>query len=495
MKQDDILPVMPSEECSRRIRRALRAELDKRWGERAAISVAIGRDAKHLYKVCRGELPLKLDDLLLALEVMAVDAGRFFVNALGTPVENDLLLADLERFGEVHEQLRAIEKATVELELSEAASPAPPPVDVDALLAELVACNVTEERRRLKTARRYCHPAFAAVYLEHLDALRYDDPRVARKNAWVVAVRLIPRLPGPRRERMAIQIKAIGVFASSHRQKEDSATAACALRFALSLARAHGLKETAAELLQRGAYVLSGVGRYIDAMKLLDEALVIFFDLDSQAGLARVLVDRGTHLYYLGEYHGAVAALEHALNLSTDESARSSRNCLVAHQVLGRCFHSQGDLKRAEAAIGEAVAHSGNAGALYRASLLWDHGVVALECLSYDLAEERLRAASQLFAQLKDSTQALVALDLIKTLAVQGKAFEAIGLAATTADYLATFRGNRVADAAVSALMRTVAKGRVSLDLIERVQEKLEAERDRMSRSLPQVPQLSQRPR
>jgi hypothetical protein len=63
--------------------------------------------ANVLNKVCRGELRIKVGVLLLALEVMGVDAGRFFANALGTRVENDVLLKDLERFGEIHHRLGA----------------------------------------------------------------------------------------------------------------------------------------------------------------------------------------------------------------------------------------------------------------------------------------------------------------------------------------------------------------------------------------------------
>ena len=230
-------------------------------------------------------------------------------------------------------------------------------------------------------------------------------------------------------------------------------------------------------------------------MKLLDEALVIFFDLDSQEGLGSVLVDRGTHLYYLGEYHAAVAALQHALKFLLGESGRSSRSRLVAHQVLGRSFYSLGDLERADLAVVEAVAQSENAGLLYRASLLWDHGVIAMKCHSYDVAEERLTEASQLFERLKDSSKALVALDLTKTLEAQGRALEAVALAATTAEYLATFRGNRVAEAAVSELMHGVVKGRVSLDVIENVQDKLRAEQHRLVHNSPQEAHPPQRPR
>ncbi len=483
VNQDDDSPVTASDESSRRIRRALRAELDRRWGQRRAINQAIGHGSEYLSKVCRRERPIKLDVLLLALEVMSIDAGRFFADALGASVANDSLLEELERFGEIHRHLPAIEKATVQLELSEPLGPAPPLADVEELLSPVVACGVKEERRRLRTAQKYRHPSFAAAYLEHLDALRYDNPKLARGNARVAAIQLIPRLPGSQRERMALQLKAIGIYASTHRHKEDSATAARAIRLALALARAHELRETTAELLQRGAYVLSGVGRYIDAMKLLDEALVIFVDMESQAGLARVQVDRSAHLYNLGEYRGAVVAAKRALKLLQGASRRCSRNRLVAHQVLAHSFCREGELELAEVEAAHAVTQSEKAGRVYRGYLSWDHGVIALKRHKYDLAEKRLREAARLLARGDDPNEAMATLDLAKSLVAQDKTLEAVAMAVSAAEYLNTLRGNKVAAAAVSDLMQTAIDGRVSLSAIERVQANLERAGKGMARN------------
>ncbi len=474
MKRDEIPPpILGSDESSRRIRRALRAELDRRWGEIQAINTAIGHTREYLAKVCRGELPIKIDDLLLTLDVMGIDAGRFFANALGTRLNNDSLLEDLERFGEIDPRLKRIEKAMVQIERSDPPDQALPAIDAKALVAEFVSCNGKEQRRRLSHTGEYRHPAFAAAYLEHLDDLRYDDPKEARQNAEVMAVRLIPRLPGPQPERIALQLEAIGIYASALRQVGKFATAARALRRALVVARSHGLKQTVAGLLQRSAYVLSGHGWYSDSMELLNEALVIFFDLRSQADLGRVQVDRGTHLYHLGEYRAAVEELEHALELLDGDSARTNRNRLVAHQVLTHSFFKLQDLERAEAAAARAVAQSESAGRLYRGYLLWDHGVIALARHAYGIAEDRLREATQLLERAQDPNQAMVALDLTKTLVAQDKTLEAIGMAVTAAEYLAAFRGNTIAAAAVSELMSTVVQGSVSMDVIERVQESL----------------------
>ncbi len=460
-------------DSARRIREALGAELDQRGAAAREVKAGLGLSQDYLRKVVRGTRSISIERLLETLELMDVDAGRFFANVLGTRIRQDALLEELEGLGEIHPRLERVERALAKVEDAEPPAPASRPIDAEAMLASVLGCAGTEQRRRLRHTEKYRHPAFAAAYLEHLDALRYDDPKEARQNAEVVAVWLIPALPGPRLERLALVLEAIGIYASALRQQGRFAMAARALRRALASARAHGLKTTLADLLQRAAYLISNQGRYSDALELLEEALVIYYDLGSQEDLGRVQVDRGLHRFYLGDLDAAVETLEQALRLLRRDSPSTTRNRLVAHQVLGYCFQKTGDLERAEQATARAVAESGGAGRAYRASLLWDHGVVALARDAHELAEERLRQASELFGGVQESNKALVALDLTKALMAQGKTLEAAAMATDMARYLTTFRGNRLAEAVLSELVRTAIEGRLSLDAIDEAREKL----------------------
>ncbi len=201
MNWDKVLPGIGSGESYRRIREALRVEKHKRWGEIGEIEIGLGLNVGYLAKVCAGKAPITIDRLLRVLERMRVDDGRFFANALGARPDNDSLHEEIEHSGDVDRHLARIEQVTRKVEL--ATSPAPAPavdaaaVDAAAMVAEFVTCIGREQRRRLGAGQKYRHPAFAAAYLEHLDALRYDHPRAARRNVVVVAVKLIPRLPGP----------------------------------------------------------------------------------------------------------------------------------------------------------------------------------------------------------------------------------------------------------------------------------------------------------
>ena len=465
-----------SKESSRRIREALRIELSQRFGQIEAINLAIQRDRGYLGKVCSGALSIQLDVLLQALEVMQIDVGRFFANALGTRVDNDSLLEDIERMGEVQASLGRLEKAAVQLELSEPSGSVPAMTDVEVMVTDFVALKGKEQRRRLGDTARYRHPAFASAYLEHLDQLRYDNPKEAGQNAAVVGARLVPRLPATRAELIALQLKAIGIYASVRRQQGQFATAARALRLALPLARRHGLQRTTAELLVRAACILSDHGRFGNAMDLLNEALTIYFDLDCELGLATVMLERGSMLYYLGQYRDSVAALKKTLRLLPDDSVRAKRLRLVAHQVLAHSYKGLNKLEQAEDTLRAALAMAEEVSRIRQASLLWDYGSIALDRESFVVAEEHLKQAADIFHRVEDPNCAMVSLDLTKALVAQGKALEAIAVATSMTRYLRLFRGNTVVDAAISQFTQTAITGKLSLEGIEKFQSKLQAD-------------------
>ncbi len=470
---------MASEESYRRILEALRVEKKKHWGKIREIEDDLGLANGYLAKVCAGKATIPTDRLLRVLERMGVGAGRFFANALDVRLDNDSLLEEIERGGEVDRQLARIEEVVREVELSGPPGPAPRAVDAEAMVADLVTCNGREQRRRLGSTRKYRHPAFAAAYLEHLDTLRYDRPRLARLNAETVALKLVPRLPGLQPERIALLLKAIGVVASCHRRKGKWSIAARALRLALGIARRHRLLQILADLLQRGACVLSDNGRIFEAMSLLDEALVVYVDTDSQESIGMVMVERATAFLYLGRYDEALTALERSLTLLQCDSPRLNRNRMVAYQVLGLVHQELGDLDRAEVALARAVEESRQVGRLNQASLLWDHGALELKRSFFGIAEVSLRRAVELFDELKDPTSALVALDLTDALLSQGKDLEAVATAMTMARFLGVFRGNPVAEAAISDLTQRAIQGNLNSDAIDKARRDLESALER----------------
>ncbi len=478
MKRETTPTGIGSGESYRCIREALGEEKRKRWGKIAEIEADLGVSDGYLAKVCRGEWKISVHSLLMTLERMGVDPGRFFAKALDTRLDNDWLLEEIERRGKVDAKLAQIEKATAELEASAPAGPRPGPIDAEAMVADFVCATNKEQRRRLGETQKYRHPAFAAAYLEHLDTLRYDDFKAARENAAAVAVRLVPQLPAGRLERIVLQLRAIGVYASCYRQEGNWATAARALRLALGLARHHGLQEMLADLLMRAACVLNDDGRFAQAKDLLDEALVIYYDMDSREGLGMVMVERGRTLLYLGRYQDALGVLDRSLGMLQGDSQVMSRNRLAAHQLFALTYCEIGNLEDAEEALAGVVAESQGAGRVNQAKVHWLYGVIALKRDAYDVAERRLREAADLFDLLEDPNEAMVSLDLSKTLLMRGKTLEAVAIAIEMAENLEVFRGNRLAEALITQLSQTAVQGNLTVEAIESVQEKLRAALD-----------------
>ena len=465
---------MSSEDWIQQIRVALRGELRKRRGRIRQVEEAISRSEGYLRSFCRGKSSLTIELLMQALEVMGVDPRLFFANALAAPISSDAVLRDLETGGRVHRGFSEIEQAVRRVEQGGPLPGPEVPSRAEFLLASIETPNGSEERRRLKTARKYRDVGFVRAYLEQLDTLRYDQPKKAAQNARTVAIHLLPETPCDPRERLALELETLGIYGSALRMVGDFATAQQALVLALESARKHELLELAASLLQRSSYLLTDHGQLAESLTLLDEALLICFDLGLDSPLGTVLVDRGVVFHYQGKDRAAVSVLERALRLLGKDSRRVSRNRLAAYQVLGYVHQRAGDLDRSAAVIRQATAEFKEAGGLILAKLYWQHGCLALAQGAYAEAYEWLASAFDLLEQRGAPGRALVSLDMTKALLAQGKTEEAINMALGMAQFLTSFRGNQLAAAAISRFVQYAMTGRLSTTLIEELRADLE---------------------
>ncbi len=462
-----------SEKSASRIRATLKADIRMSSQTVQAVAERISRKSSTFYKSLDGTISLSLGHLLVALDVIGVEPGDFFARALGTDNTSAALLAALEPLGTVHSRMKRLEKTLRSLETAPINPEPPRNTDAEPLVAKLIACVGKEQRRRISTAERYRDPAVAHRYLEHLDALRYDQPKQAILNAEAVAVRLVPHLRGSREERLALAVKALTIYGSAHRQVGGFATAARAMRVALRTSQRNQLSGLMADILQRGAYVLSDHGRFVEAMKLLDEALVINIDLGYDLGVGMTLVDRGFILNSVGSYSASVTVLAKALPDLQGDSHHVRRNRLAAYEVLSANYRSLGQLDRADKALALALEEFQDSGQLNLAKIRWQQGAVALEREAPAEAEERFREALAVFHRTDGPERALVTLDLAKTLLSQGRVNEAMPLAVGIVDYLKSFRGNRVASAAISGFAQLAIRGKISLREIEEVEQVL----------------------
>ena len=428
-------------------------------------------------KLCREEYNFKLPLFLRSIDALGLDPRAFFARALDLQPEAEDILWQLEESGEVDRAFQRMAHATRELEATEPPAADPRATATAEDVAAVAGCPRKEQLRRLSAFPKYRSHAFARAYLEHLDSLRYDDAELAARLATRVAVRLIPALPGPREDRLALQCLALGVFGSALRLKGRFALAARVLRQALELSRRAGLREDRGNLLLRASYVLKNFGHFKQALAFVNEAVVIFVELGSETDVGRALLDKGIMQNQVGEYERTTFVLHQArMKLKGNEQLNSDQ--LALYQNLAIAYEHLGLLEQAHKWLEEGATTFPPDHASDAAKLRWLRGRLAFRNGQYERAEGLLRIAGAVLADNEfPGREALVSLDLISVLLAQGRSREAAELAAGMAPLLFRFKNNRVAEAAVLELISAAAEGELHERVVHAVREKLEGER------------------
>ncbi|MEM7582870.1 MAG: hypothetical protein AAF560_05775 [Acidobacteriota bacterium] len=510
-------------EVQRQLIERLQRELRSRWGRIADTEAALGLSEGYLNKMLSGQRGFRLETFLQAVELLGLDPKAFFTQALDICPRSDDFLAQLEVASERDAAWVKIEHATSELVAADfpavdlesvgldtvapytvpadsapngtaqngraANGSATPSTSEPALeatkvrrlagaddLAEFIALPMREQDRRLRHTRRYRTVAFARAYLEHLDALRYDQAPVAAKRVTVALVAFIPKLDGTARERIALYCLGLGVFGSARRHKGEFTSAARAFRQALALAHRAKLRRDTGNLLLRAAYLLKDHAQFERALMVLNEALVIFTRLGSRDDIGRALVDHGMMHCYAGNYQGAILDLEQANDHLEGTGSRLPRTHLAASQHLAYAYEQLGELEAAEKCLAEGAQRFGSEHAVDRARLLWSQGLVAHKRGCYERSERLLRLAQEILAERESALQiAVLTLDLLAALLAQEKKSSATELASSMAQLVARFRKNKWAEAALVELIRSAVAGQLSLSLVREIKGKLEA--------------------
>ena len=470
---------MDWQEIHRQLRESLHSEVRRNWGRIAEIESRLACSDGYLNKLCSGRNEFKLDFFLQTISALGLDPRAFFSRALGIYPRPKDYLQELEESTESDRSLAKIVRAARQLEASEPAPSQTGTAAIDALLANLVSRPRGDQLRSLRRSLKYRHHAFAQAYLEHLDALRYDDAVEAAKLVTGVAVHLIPTLPGPQSQRLALLCRVLGIFGSARRLKGEFATAARAFGLALELSRRHQLHDETGDLLQRASYLLKDFGHFERALLLLNEALVIFVQLGSSRDIGRALVDHGMMNCYAGHYDTAVLDLQQALRYLEDGAGELSRNRLAAYQFLAYAFEQLGNLDDAEECLAKATQDFLSSHAVDTAKLRWLRGTLAFRRGDYLKSEELLRAAHDTLASHENALQeGVVILDLLRSLLAQGKNQEATHLATGMPHLLMKFRDNRLAEAAIVELISAAVAGQLNEEIVREARAKLEKERN-----------------
>ncbi len=308
--------------------------------------------------------------------------------------------------------------------------------------------------------------------LENLDELRYEHPERA-------LCRLVPaadRLPDE------LVVRWLAVTGSAYRlragQREE---------IEADLRRAHGYLKVAlwiaqkasdavgeADVLQRLAYVVGDRGDHRQALELAELAGGIYDRIGDQAGRGTAHVVQGMHLHYLGRHYEAIEAQTRALELLPPDAARLR---YAAYQHLGSFAAALNDLDAAERYATQAGELLHAVEPRTAATLLWLRAAIAARRGS-PTAAELYRQALDLLHGVHYADAALVTVELVRVLILQGHLDEAHRTALTVRQLVIPLQRNRHVSAALAELIRG---GRQALTLarVERVRAALEQARTR----------------
>ncbi len=409
--------------------------------------------------------------LLTVLGLYGETPERFFAQAFDISPDPDIYLADLLRPGQEKSVLGLIERVTRRIERD-------PPPDYDpspytASLGDLIHASRSDQRKRLRGTRKYQTVAFLRRYLDHLDDLRYESPEDSAYLAETLVREVIALVVASKAERLELQCRALGVYASAHRVIGNFANAARAFVLGLDVARRNDLEVTVAELLQRGAYLLSDHGEYNRALTLLGEAQNVYSDLEMEESRGKILVSRGVMMGLMGRQEKGLRLFNQALAIlpSDDSTTRWRVAALHGMAILHRQLD---DLEGAENLLAQAIDLGAKESSGIVAKLDWELGVIAAEKEDYGSAEELLLKALRKLSYRDSPLQVCFAsLCLISVLLKTGRRRQACSLARELAPVLSHLKGNKIARGAMMALVDAGFAGEVDQALLDQVSESI----------------------
>jgi tetratricopeptide (TPR) repeat protein len=289
--------------------------------------------------------------------MLAVDLVDFFAAIFDSEVESKDLLKPAGQMRGPSEVWLRIEEATKGLEMRE-------PGSEDSVLDEGLAhsltvrqqvakvkvfrrCRLQEQRRRLRSARKYRDRTFVLAYLQHLEETLDTRPHAVRQLTETLAVDLVPFLEGGGNKLLLMQCRILGLYGAAEMILGAKDDASRALSKALDLVQERGFVACQAELFERGARLLWARCQPQRALHLLDRAQLLHFDLGQRAQLGRVLADRGAILSWQREDRAALRVLTQSLSYLGAERGDGGRYRALALKRLARVYERLGDSESA----------------------------------------------------------------------------------------------------------------------------------------------------
>lgn len=153
-------------------------------------------------------------------------------------------------------------------------------------------------------------------------------------------------------------------------------------------------KIEALALKQYGGLILSDDSNYLEAKKILEQALVLFQGLNDLVAQGDVLFMLSFNTYYIGQYHEAIRLAERCLTIQ--QQVQNQIGQMLAQQVLGLVYTSLGSFSQAIDLFHSCIALAEAAN--YKVDLPWHHadlGYAYLLAGQFAAADEMLAKSLQ----------------------------------------------------------------------------------------------------
>ncbi len=300
------------------------------------------------------------------------------------------------------------------------------------LLRELLLPDLPSSLKTILENRRYWDLTFLGVYLDHCDAVLFDNPKAGLELA-EIATQLAMRIPkkspeewkyvsdAEKQQHRELLAKSFAVLGGAYRIAARFEDAETAYRSAFRHAQRGAISPIGrAELQKRFAKLRSAQGRFSEALRLLDPAIEVFREAGSQLDHADALNNKGYVLLEANRFSEAASYCGRALALAkgkrrTSRLAKltvSSATHNLAAAVLERC--QSRDLSEVLPLVIEAKKYQGKCrNSVAREKLAWVEARIHAKFGCGRTAERRLVSARKRLSELGAPFEAaLVALEL-----------------------------------------------------------------------------------
>ncbi len=365
--------------------------------------------------------------------------------------------------------------------------------------------------RELLRRRRYWTPTFLRIYLDHVEEVRFRDPRAGLKLAKFAPklALLVPEAAGAegRREHRENLLRAYAVLGSAYRIAGDVAGAESAYLLAQQIADSEAVSPVVRADLAKGIATLRACQkRFSEALDLVDDAEAAYREAGDRRNLADVQAVRGYVLNESLQFAAAIPCHGQALSLALElqrekpadpadvaalarvvEAARANMAYAVSESP---SLHAVSEVRvrgvygvAAEALSCIAAAYRelrGRRNSHTRHLLQWTEGRIYLRMRRPDRAEKRFNVARRGFVRLELPWEtALVSLDLAALYRDGERWGELEALAADTFGRFRELAADFEAIAALSLWVDAVEAHRGVKAAIAAARETLEARKGR----------------